>query len=83
VFFPENSRQPQPLAQPFSRHGKAGCCRKEKTRHRFAFGSPQDRRMQLMLRPGPVRATELKRLTRLRILREAALRSDRAAREHA
>jgi hypothetical protein len=39
----------------------------EKTRLGFAFGSPQDHRMQFMLRPGLARATELKRLARLRI----------------
>jgi hypothetical protein len=38
----------------------------------FARGLPQDRRMQFMLRSGLARTMELKRLTQLRISREAA-----------
>jgi hypothetical protein len=43
-------------------------------------GLPQDYRMQFKLRAGLARATALKRLTRLRISREAARRSGYAAR---
>ena len=55
----------------------------EKTRLGFARSSPQRNRIQLMLRPGLVRATELKRLTYLRISPRTARRSGRAVCAHA
>ena len=70
-------RQPRPRAQPFSfsRQGQAGCCARKNGRLDSASGLPQRNHKQLMLECGPLRATELKRLTQLRISQHTETRS--------